>query len=505
MKRRTLLWALAAGLAPFAAALVMAGCGGSGGPLTRPPGEDPPGPSAAFLALLPAAQKTATYVGGAPCITCHETGVGGAPVVDFAKWSATKHAQVGLGCEQCHGPASVHVAAPSDQNILTQPNVTRSVVCAQCHGPMAAEYNASPHAEAVEEVLEDMQAATNTSTGRCLRCHSAQLRTKMIEAPLTAGKSAADIDAALTALTLDQLKAHAAATHETATCVNCHSPMQETGKPMVSGKLALLRHRTHNTDTSVVGTPGAALKDTQVFDHQCGACHLAGTSTTPKTDDASLNAGTARVNFHYNPQYYMLSGTGGVEITPPVVRNSSHFSQAEQCVKCHMPGSKHTMTVSFDLSCSPCHTAADAAARYAIRGNTELQLYALRTRMEAWARGTTFTGPDITNDPDMWMYTTYITELGKTAPNQAQVPIELKRARHNYYLILRDGSFGIHNAPYTRHLLNAASQQLTALGRAATPATRAPSAAERARIRAILQQDIAMARRADTKDLLKQD
>ncbi|NLH98395.1 MAG: hypothetical protein GX446_02770 [Chthonomonadales bacterium] len=504
MMKRPWFALIAGGLVPFVATLIIAGCGGSGGPLKPPPTGDI-GPSAEFIQLLPAAQRTATYVGGTPCVNCHETGVGGAPVVDFAKWEATKHAQVGLGCEQCHGPASAHVAAPSDDNILAHPNVTRSVVCGQCHGPMYAEYKASPHAEAVEEVIEDVQAATNTGTGRCLRCHSASLRARMIDAPITAGKTANEIDAGLTALTLDQLKAAAASTHETATCVNCHSPMQETGKPMLSGKLALLRHKTHNTDTSVVGVPGAALKDTQVFDHQCGACHLAGTSSTPKTDDATLNASTSRVNFHYSPQYYMLAGMGGVEITPPVVRNSAHFSTAEQCVKCHMPNSKHTMTVAFDQSCSPCHTPADAAARYAIRGNTELQLYALRTRMENWARATTFTSPNISNDPDMWMYTADITALGKTPPAQAQVPIEIKRARHNYWFILRDGSFGVHNAPYTRHLLNAANNQLAALGRAAAPVPlKNVSKAEMARISAILDADRKRARRVDMEELLRE-
>ncbi len=503
MNRRYILWALAA-TAPFVAALVAAGCGGSGGPIKPPAGGGGPGPSAAFVALLPVAQRTATYVGGAPCVTCHETGTGGAPVVDFAKWSRTKHAEVGLGCEQCHGPASLHVANPSGNNILRYPNVTRSTVCAQCHGPMAAEYAASPHSKAVEEVMEDVIAASSPATGRCLRCHSAPLRTQMIDAPMTAGKSAAEIDANLNALTLAELKQYAADTHETVTCVDCHSPMSETGKPMRSGKLAMLRRSTHNVDTSVVGVPGAPLKDTETFDHQCAACHLAGTFSTPKTDDASLNAGTARVNFHSNPQYYMLSGNGGVEITPPVVRNSAHFTSSGQCVQCHMPGSRHTMTVSFDQSCSPCHTAADAAARYAIRGNTELQLYALRTRMENWARSTTFTGPNISNDPDMWMYTLDITALGKTPPNQAQVPIEIKRARHNYFFILRDGSYGVHNAPYTRHLLNAASQQLSALGRSAAPSTIVnPSKADRARIRAILQQDVAWSRRAEIAEMLK--
>lgn len=155
MKKVWFLWATLAGAIPFVSMLAIAGCGGSGGPL-RPPdtgGGGGPSISAAFRALWPDAQQSATYVGSDTCRTCHESGVGGAPVVDYAKWEETRHAQLGIGCEQCHGPGSVHVAGPAKANILTFPNLARSEICAQCHGPMAADFYASPHAKVVEDVV----------------------------------------------------------------------------------------------------------------------------------------------------------------------------------------------------------------------------------------------------------------------------------------------------------------------------------------------------------------
>lgn len=160
---------------------------------------------------------------------------------------------------------------------------------------------------------------------------------------------------------------------------------------------------------------------------------------------------------HDSNQMQMLMGFGGVEGTGAVERNTAHAQAPGQCSKCHMPDSRHTFTVSFDKGCAPCHTAADAAARAGqIKSEVLDLLVALRTRMEAWA--TTRFG-----DADFWDYTSVITAEGKTPPNQADVPIEIKRARHNYYFVIRSGDYGTHNAPYAKHLIGVANTNLDAL------------------------------------------
>ena len=42
------------------------------------------------------------------------------------------------------------------------------------------------------------------------------------------------------------------------------------------------------------------------------------------------------------------------------------------------------------------------------------------------------------------------------AAEQSLIPDSIKRARFNLYLVLREGSFGVHNGPYASALLSAA-------------------------------------------------
>ncbi len=62
------------------------------------------------------------------CVGCHVTGYeqpGGSTVTHNLDG-----ALVNVGCEVCHGPGSLHVAAPSPENIRRAPN---EQVCVQCH------------------------------------------------------------------------------------------------------------------------------------------------------------------------------------------------------------------------------------------------------------------------------------------------------------------------------------------------------------------------------------
>lgn len=485
MHRKRILWLASVSLALVVSVVALEGCGGGGGPLIQPPGTGTPSPSSRFTELLPAAQKDASYVGSQQCLGCHGAGnrqTGAEPVA--VAWSKTKHAQVNVGCEQCHGPGSKHVAAPSDENILTYPNVASSVVCAQCHGTIAAQYEQSGHAGAVETVIEEAETNPNVYGKTCFRCHSAPFRAQMVDSKLTYGQSRDAIDAGIQAMSADSIVEIAHATRESASCVSCHDPHRQTGNLTWQGKEVQLRRAVLNTDTTDVA-PGAPAKQHTTFNQICASCHN-GRGGNPS--DASLNAGTARVNFHYSNQYNMLMGITGVEEQPgPLVRYTAHATAPGQCSHCHVANARHTFTVSYDTGCSPCHTAADAAARaQATRSQVEQGLLALRSRLRAWAQ-------EQFGDPDLWDYTSYIQALGKTPPNQASVPIEVKRARHNYRFILNDKSMGIHNPAYTRYLLEVANANLDRLGvgagsRAAnlSPATR----------RATLEADLQRAKEA---------
>ncbi|OEF98304.1 hypothetical protein BHF68_01085 [Desulfuribacillus alkaliarsenatis] len=73
------------------------------------------------------------------CIACHVTGF------DLPKWEADKNltiaettANLGVGCENCHGPGSNHAANPMGENLIVNPTVHLTVDqqihnCSQCH------------------------------------------------------------------------------------------------------------------------------------------------------------------------------------------------------------------------------------------------------------------------------------------------------------------------------------------------------------------------------------
>ena len=81
--------------------------------------------------------------------------------------------------------------------------------------------------------------------------------------------------------------------------------------------------------------------------------------------------------------------------------------------------------------------------------------------MQAWAR-------DHVGNEDFWDYYTLVSEdtvvQDQAKAIQSQIPIEIRRCRHNYYFIIRDRSFGIHNTPYTRQLLDFSESLLDGLG-----------------------------------------
>lgn len=467
MRKSVLLGALGGMLALTGLLVFLSGCGGAGGPINVPPTPGGPSTSAEFLALLPAAQKGAAYIGTADCVVCHTDPASKAPQIDLAAFHATKHSGVSVGCEQCHGPGAAHKASPSKDTILTFPLITKSVVCAQCHGPMANQVAESAHGERVEDVF------LSTPSNTCIRCHSAPANTQLIGHELAKGTSAADIDKAILALTVDQLNALKAATSESASCATCHDAHKTTTNlTWKDGKQAQLRFPESNSNTAAL--PAAGLPGVYTtFNQVCGRCH-----NGRSVDGSDLGmASTARPNMHDSPQYQMLMGFGAVEIGGgPPVRNTAHASAPGQCTHCHMPNANHSMVVNFETSCAPCHTAGDAAARYALRGAIEAQLVTLRTRMQNWALSNL-------GDLDFWDYTSLIP-APKVAPSQTKVPMAVRRARHNYYFIVRDLSNGIHNSTYTRYALQVANTNLDSIGAKSVKINLTPD-----QIKAVLKSD----------------
>jgi len=455
MKNRWLI-SLFASIPVAAAVLALQSCGGVGGPTAGNGGQG--SVSEQFLALLSDEQRPAKSITPEECADCH----GGRDQTDpiYAHWKETKHFEKGVTCESCHGPGSVHKAAPTKANILTFPKLASPVVCAQCHGPITEEYKFSGHYKLLSSPVEEAthNPGNYGRNSRCVACHSGLFRAEAVESGRDISKMTDDEIREICENTLNVVP-------HTADCVTCHNPHQKTGNLTQNADEAQLRHKVFNTDTTAIG-PGKPASEFTNFDHLCAQCHN-GRGTDPS--DAKLNSGTARPSMHDSNQMQMLMGFGGVDGSGPIQKNTAHAEAPGQCTKCHMPDSRHTFTVSFDKGCAPCHTAADAAARAtSIKSEVLDLLIALRTRMETYAKGKF-------GNADYWDYTSVITAEGGTPPDQKTVPIELKRARHNYYFVIRSGDYGVHNAPYAKHLIGVGNTNLDALGVAAPGQSRMSS------------------------------
>lgn len=456
---------------PFAVAvLALQSCGGEGGPIGGGGGTgNETALVAQFRGLWTDSQKAgATYVGSETCGTngCHGTRNG---EDIYTEWHETEHFGKNVGCESCHGPGSAHAASQDEADILTFPKITDAVVCGQCHGPVYNEWRESGHRDLVASPVEEAAVNPNQygKNSRCISCHSGLFRTEINEK----GVDIPGMDNALIVEIAENTMNHVP---NTANCATCHNPHAKTGNLTLKGEEGQLRHPVYNDDTTNI-EPGTNAATFTNFNHVCAQCH---NGRGGNGADASLNSGTSRPNMHDSNQYNMLFGLGGSEGAGPVVRNMAHATAPGQCSQCHMPAGRHTFTVSYDKGCVPCHTPEDAAVRKsAVASEITSGLYVIRQKLVQWATQTytgnpNYSGVDPKLIPYLWEYSSNIstaaTDLG--VPNsgyptnhQAQIPIEIKRARHNYYFIVRDSSVCPHNPPYARHLITVANDNLDSL------------------------------------------
>lgn len=367
------------------------------------------------------------------CLACHTVGYG----VPTGFISATATPQLeGVQCENCHGPAGNHAANPDDPTVRPRVEIA-STVCGGCHTgshqPTFEEWKGSLHSS----VVEDMNPTNRIDS--CGRCHSGTARWSMLEGkPLPIGDANLGIQ-----------------------CINCHEPHSKTANP----------HQLHNpvasTNDYFVTTSGTLAGQYDPNVNVCAQCHNhRGASWTTSSRPP-----------HHSPQYNMLLGTVG-ELASGVAPHepASHaLLIKDQCVGCHMQSTNyvspaqpavtgHSFQVQTFGACLTCHPSPEQLVQFTSSAISN-QVQSIKSALDLWA---------ITKAPAAlrakygtlaWEYTNpgglSVGTPGPSSGEQASIPINIQKARFNLYLVLNDGSFGVHNGPFAAMLLETAESWVT--------------------------------------------
>jgi Cytochrome c554 and c-prime len=406
------------------------------------------------------------------CLACHTVGYG--LPTGFVSASKTPLLE-GVQCENCHGPAANHANAPDDPTLVPQVEIA-ATLCGGCHttshtsyttAPTFDEWSTSGHAAVVPHVLAAMSSSTSDIRS-CGVCHSGSARLMLINGADPAVFLTKDYDMPIT-------------------CAVCHDPHATNANPAQLRDPVASTNQFHFLSSDVATVAAFTAKyNSSTKINLCAQCHNDRGAAWMDTTNAP----------HHSLQYNFLLGSVGelfngrtnlAAVFNPGPHSglpssasgsiSKTFYLTNQCVACHMQSDpvvtsahNHTFTPSYNV-CLNCHDGQ--AAQAALTSDLSNQVATVITLLNEWAA---FRAPPPlrTNGIVAWEYSTsggltwttnsagFVTSWSLTQPanftgpdaaGQALIPDNIKRARFDLYLVLNDGSFGVHNPPFARHLL----------------------------------------------------
>ncbi len=409
------------------------------------------------------------------CLPCHTVGYG--LPTGFTNALQTP-LLAGVQCVNCHGPAGTHQANPAYPPAVPRDDVAAQV-CGGCHSreltpasvvahhPMGfsfEDWSASPHGTVVPDALQSMARSASSIT-TCGRCHSGSAREALLEGENPSVTVSNDYDVAIT-------------------CAVCHDPHQTyVWTNNLNGVIAFTNQLSptqapYTFTNNVLGmvytnqlrSPLASLQDYHASGNFatnynasiniCAQCH---------NDRGAAWTDTSRAP-HHSPQYNMLLGTVGVLVDGTTPNFPSAHSRLEmQCVECHMQtggdnASGHTFEVATYNACYNCHSVVSDPAKLVQSTTTIIsnQIQQTKALLDMWATNAAPTELRTNYGTFAWEYTTpgdlSPGGSGPDAAGQALIPDDIKKARFDLYLVLYDGSYGVHNVYYDYDLiLNAQS------------------------------------------------
>jgi hypothetical protein len=415
------------------------------------------------------------------CLACHTVGYGlptGFAVTNRNGNVTYSTHLAGVQCENCHGPAGRHAANPGDFTVRPRVEIA-ATVCGGCHTtqsvpssvaashrPYYEDWNSSKHRSVNDSVRANFSGGSSNTIANCGRCHSGTVRQALVNStPLPQGHEAGTIGVA---------------------CSTCHDPHNTHVHTNVLAGVQLFTNNltgfsyifTNNAlgsrYTNQLREPLNSLHDYRAtgdfatnYDarvNSCAQCH----------NDRGASYQSTRSPPHHSLQYNMLLGTVG-EMTSAVPPSfpSAHSRIEKQCASCHLQtpagesGHKFKLT-SYD-ACASCHGSASNAEGFAdlLSGIITSLSDDVKAGLDQW--GTTKSPIPIRSyGPLAWEYENAGqlsspggTAHGPTRDEQQYIPANIKKARFNLYLVVNDGSFGVHNGPLAITLLQAAQSWVT--------------------------------------------
>jgi hypothetical protein len=174
----------------------------------------------------------------------------------------------------------------------------------------------------------------------------------------------------------------------------------------------------------------------------------------------------------------MLLGTVGELVSGQSPNFPATHSRIEkQCVACHMPTSEqssgHKFAVTSYDACVTCHGSAANAEDFVVfvRGIVTSLSQQVQAGLDQWATqkapaeirkyGTLaweYQHAGQLSSPDGTLSGPVSDRNDPTKDEQKYIPGNIKKARFNLYLVINDGSYGVHNGPYALTLLDAAQK-----------------------------------------------
>lgn len=337
--------------------------------------------------------------------------------------------QPGISCESCHGPGRDHILGKGEIAAIVS-STDASATCAQCH----SGYNKLP---------DFTRFATGYEPGTKIEEFEGFL------APVYDPNEAPPHmeDHHMQQYPQWKASAHAGATQlliehgETRErCFSCHSASAdiqaakgvafEYDKHLVNdGVTCASCHDSHGNEN-----PAQLKMDAQAL---CVSCHNVGT-------DETRTIGTKRAP--HAPQADMLQGTGAIGIAPTT---GAHTSLT--CIECHMTEGNHMMKVikPEDVmgtervdSCTACHTDSSTDSR-----GVYLSMWqeSVSTRMDG-----------LKADVEK------IDAALEAHPNalSEEMQAQYLNTRANYWYVMKDKSYGVHNFEYTIKILTQTQQEM---------------------------------------------